>query len=84
MAGPEADRRGTPESVVVEGQTLQVVEAMEDGRGHRGQSHSSQHKAVEPRKRQEVLVLQAQDGVLPNHQDLQRWQRLKPLTVDGY
>lgn len=73
-----------PEPVVVEGETLQVVEAQKGGGGDGGQSHSSQHQAVEAGQRQEVLLLQTQNGVLPYHQDLQGRQGLEPATVDGH
>lgn len=47
----------SPEPVVVEGETLQVVEAQEGSRGDGGQSHPSQHQTVEAGQRQEVLLL---------------------------
>lgn len=72
----------SPEPVVVEGEALQVVKAQEGGGGDGGQSHPSQHQAVEAGQRQEVLLLQTQDGVFPDHQDLQGRQGLEPAAVD--
>lgn len=73
-----------PQAVVVEGETLQVVQAQEGSRWDGGQTHASQHQAVEAGQRQEVLLLQAQDGVFTDHQDLQRGQRLEPAAVNGH
>ena len=77
----EAD---TPKLIAIERKALQVVEAHESRGGDGDQSHPSQDQAVEAGQRQEVLLLQSQDGVLPDHQDLQGRQRLKPPTVDGH
>ena len=74
----------SPELVVVEGQALQVVQTLEGSGRDGGQTHPGQNQAVEAGQRQEVLLLQTQDGVLPDHQDLQRGQGLEPAAVDGH
>lgn len=39
---------------------------------------------MEARQRQEVLLLQTEDGILADHQDLQGGQGLEPAAVDGH